>query len=98
MFEAFKTDKQLKDVTERVETLERQLQGLKMEWTDVLDRMVTMKRRIVRAERLAAERGDTGDTASHLSDEEVANGVGGLSERQRQANERILALRKGRPS
>ncbi len=93
MFEAFKSEKLVKNLTERVETLERQLQGLKMEWTDVLDRMVTMKRRIVKAERLAQERGDTGDTANHLSDEEISNGAVSLSDRQRQANERILAMR-----
>ena len=93
MFEALQSAKQLKNLTERVETLERQLQGLKMEWTDVLDRMVTMKRRIVKAERLAAERGDTGDTGNHLSDEEISNGAVTLSDRQRQANDRILAMR-----
>jgi uncharacterized protein YoxC len=97
MFQVFKSEKQLKNVTERVETLERQMQGLKMEWTDVLDRMVTMKRRIVRAERLAAERGDTADTGN-LSDEEVGNGVLNLSDRARQANAAILARRNRNPS
>jgi len=93
MFEAFGTAKQLKELTERVETLERQLQTLKMEWTDVLDRMVKMKRRIVRAERDAERNGDTGDTGNHLSDEEISNGAVTLSDRQRQANDRILAMR-----
>lgn len=94
MLEAFKTAKLLKELTERVETVERQLQGLKIEWADVLDRMVTMNKRIVRAQRLAEARGDTADTGlTHLSDEDVASGGTSLNERQRAANAAILARR-----
>jgi len=97
MFETLQTAKRLKELTERTETLERQLQGLKIEWADVLDRMVTMNKRIVRAQRMAEQRGDTPDTGLHLSDEEVAGGATSLSERQRSANAAILARRNRSP-
>lgn len=94
MFEALNTAKRLTDLAERVETLERNLKGLKLEWDDVLDRMVRMKQRIVKAERDMAARGDTADTGKeHLSDEEIAGGVTSLSARAQQANAAILARR-----
>src|SRR6266852_7313859 len=97
MFETLQTARQIKQLTERVETVERQLQGLKIEWADVLDRMVTMNKRIVRAQRMAEQRGDTADTGLHLSDEEIAGGATSLTERARQANAAILARRNRSP-
>jgi hypothetical protein len=97
MFEAFKGARRITDLEGRVETLERNLKGLQMEWSDVLDRMVRMKQRIMKAERDAAARGDTPDTEkTHLSDEDIAGGATSLTERQRAAQERILALRRTR--
>jgi predicted nucleic acid-binding Zn-ribbon protein len=93
MFKVFESERRLSDLAERVETLERNLKGLKLEWSDVLDRMSRMKQRIMKAERDAAARGDTADTGN-LSDEEVANGVNSLTERARAANAAILARRQ----
>ncbi len=96
MFELLQTTKTLADLKERVETLERNLKGLKLEWSDVLDRMVRMKQRIMKAERDMAARGDTPDTGN-LSDEDIASGATTLSDRQRSANAAILARRNRSP-
>src|SRR5713226_6536860 len=96
MIELLQTTKTLSDLAERVDTLERNLKGLKLEWSDVLDRMVRMKQRIVKAERDMRERGDTPDTGN-LSDEEIGQGVLNLSERARNANAAILARRNRGP-
>jgi len=98
MFEGLQHAKQVRDLAERVETLERNLKGLKLEWDDVLDRMVRMKQRIVKAERDMAARADTADTENtHLSDEAVARGATSLSDRARVVNAQILARRNRSP-
>jgi len=98
MFERLRIDRRLEQHEDRLTTAERQLKVLSVEWADTLDRMNRMVKRMqVDARRSEAAR-DTGDTETHLSDEEVASGATNLSERQRSANDRILALRRRGPT
>ena len=96
MFESFKAARVLRDLEERMSTCERQLNGLKIELAEMLDRMTRVMKRLgglYRAEQKARDTPDTGN----LSDEDIANGATTLSDRQRSANAAILARRNRSP-
>jgi len=93
MFDSIRLGKRLTDVEERLSTAERRLNAMSLEWTDTLDRMKRMMGRIAKDRSRVEQIEPSGDDQGHLSDEEVSNGTVTLSQRQLQANARILARR-----
>jgi hypothetical protein len=48
MFEQFKASRRLKDVEERLETVERDFKRLRLEWEDSYDKLRTLMQRIAK--------------------------------------------------
>jgi hypothetical protein len=90
MFERLKHAKRQDAFEERLSRAERDLNAIKIEWLDTLDRLKRMMGRVVK-ERARVESADP--EPSHLSDEDISGGAVSLSDRAREANARILARR-----
>ena len=90
MFDRLKHAKRQDEFDERLSVAERKLNQLTIEWADTLDRLKRMMGRVIK-ERARTEAAEPEN--GHLSDEEISSGVSTLSDRQRIANERILARR-----
>jgi hypothetical protein len=96
-FSELKTRSAIRDLTERLETVERALKATKLEWEDTYDRMRRMMGRI-------AKRGlpDEANTNPEAAAEPAADGpgfngvsAGGLTPRQRELQQQILRHRAG---
>ena len=48
MFESFKAHRKLKDLDERLSTVEREMKALKMEWEDTYDRLRRVVQRVAK--------------------------------------------------
>jgi len=96
MFWTFKADRRLKELQERLETVERGFKKVQLEWEDSYDRFRTIVQRIAKraqtAEKLAdeAEAEETPDVPD----------IPGLTPQQREKQMQILSRRSrlGRPS
>jgi len=91
MFEALKTTKRLKDMAERLETVERDFKRLRLEWEDTYDRLRVLMQRIAkRAQRV--DEGSPEDTGPAPSPE-TGNGPV-LSPHHQTIQQKILERRR----
>jgi len=88
MFERFKVEKRLTSVEIDVAELRRRVTSLEVQWGDTLDRIKTMMSRLRKQQVRDEQAGGRFDEPA-----EAEGSPSPLSERQRIANERILAMR-----
>jgi len=96
MFDGYRDHQKIVGLDERLTTVERQFKAMQVEWCDTLDRLRTMMLRM----RKEAERSEAAHAEempqTNLSDEDVSSGqtaLPGLTERQAEITQRILARR-----
>lgn len=101
IFRRYRESRAIAELTERMETCERQLKSLRMEWEDAYDRlrhtMGRLNKRAAREEQ-ATETENGEDLAQQPTDPTVpgpAGASGRLSDRQRRLNLEILKRRGG---
>ncbi len=97
-FSDLKTRRAIAELTDRVETVERQLKALRLDWESTYDKMHRIAQRVAkRAERAEADV-DPGAVDGAAVDSPTANTLtmgGGLSPRQREIQQQILRQRAG---
>ena len=91
MLERFKVAKSIGQLSERLDSVERRLTSIQLEWMDTLDRLKSMVGRIVKDRaRAEAARELSPDAPAEPENSFPANGLQG---RQASINEQILARR-----
>lgn len=94
MFDGFKTRQRLKDVEEAVETVQRHLKRLEIEWADTLDRLKSIVGRIAKdRERAEKARGEQPDIPLVAEENGGTEQRSPLSPRQAAIQAQILARR-----
>jgi hypothetical protein len=91
MFERFKAEKRLRDLSERMDEWEHQMRTLRMEWESTYEKMHQLLRRLAKRAEMAAKVEEPSPEAE--ATEQGPSVAHGLSQRQQEANARILARR-----
>jgi hypothetical protein len=93
MFDGFKTRQRLKDVEEALETVQRHIKRLEIEWADTLDKLKSIVGRIAK-DRERAEKARIESPSPELPQEANGETTPGLTARQATIQQQILARRR----
>jgi len=97
-FSDLKTRRAIAALDERIETVERQLKGVKLEWESTYDKLHRIVQRISKRAERAEElepREDGHDSSAPPVETGAPQAGAGLSQRQREIQQQILRHRAG---